>query len=72
MVSKEVLIPKIGITIRYRKVSIPDLGIEIRYRKVLIDFDLKIIICRSEGACTNFKYFERIEKYQSELSILRY
>ena len=31
LVSKEVLIPKIGISMRYRKVSIPELGIEIRY-----------------------------------------
>ena len=36
LVSKEVSIPKIGITIRYRKVSIPELGIKMRYRKVSI------------------------------------
>ena len=31
LVSKEVLIPKIGMEVRYQKVSIPELGTEIRY-----------------------------------------
>ena len=35
-VSKEVLIPKISIAMRYQKVSIPEPGIKIRYRKVSI------------------------------------
>ena len=33
---KEVSIPKIGITLTYRKVSIHELGIESRYREVSI------------------------------------
>ena len=33
---KEVLIPKIGIAMSYRKVSIPGSGIEVWYQKVLI------------------------------------
>ena len=32
---------------------------------ILIDFDWKIKICCAEIACTNFKYFEVIEKYRS-------
>ena len=36
LVSNEVLMPKIGIAMRYRKVTIPELGIEIKYQKVLI------------------------------------
>ena len=36
LVSKYVLIPKIGIAMTYRKVSNSELGIEIRYRKVSI------------------------------------
>ena len=36
LVSKVVLIPKIGIAMRYRKVSIPELGIEIRNQKASI------------------------------------
>ena len=34
----------------------------------LIDFDWNIIY-NADIACTNFKYFEGIEKYQSEISI---
>ena len=36
---------------------------------LLIDFDLKIMICHAEVACTNFYHFEGMEKYQSEVSI---
>ena len=42
------------------------------HRTILIDFDLKIIICHAEIACTNFKYFEGIKKYRSEVLILKY
>ena len=37
---------------------------------ILIDFDLTIIICNAKIACTNFKYFEGIEKYRGEGLIL--
>ena len=59
------------ISFRYLKFFLLNLQLEVwnfffkLHWIILVDFDLKMKICYAEIACTNFKYFEGIEKYRS-------